>query len=140
MLAEAPDAEQVFLTADWRVVHATRCALAGWLVVLPRRHTTAISEHTAAEAQQLGRLLVAVSAAIEEHTGCSKTYVAQFAEAAGFEHTHFHVIPRSADLPPDLVGPRIFDYLARPEAEQLSLHERNEHARALRPLITARMS
>lgn len=100
-----PDAEQLYLAEHWRVVHAMRCALPGWLIVLPRRHTTAISQHCPAEAAELGSLLLAVSGAIEEYTGCRKTYVAQFAEADGFEHVHFHVIPRPADLAPELIGP-----------------------------------
>lgn len=43
--------------------------------------------------------------------GCAKTYVALFAEAEGFAHVHFHVIPRAADLAADLRGPRIFGLL-----------------------------
>ena len=43
--------------------------------------------------------------------GCSKTYVALFAEAEGFEHVHFHVVPRSLDLDPGLRGPRVFGRL-----------------------------
>jgi hypothetical protein len=42
---------------------------------------------------------------------CTKTYVALFAEAEGFAHVHFHVIPRAADLEADLRGPRIFGLL-----------------------------
>lgn len=116
------------------------CALAGWLIVLPRRHTTAISDHTAAEATELGPMLVAVSAAVEQYTGCTKTYVAQFAEAEGFAHTHFHVIPRPAELAPELLGPGIFGYLTRPESEQLSIDARNAIARTVRPLIAARLA
>lgn len=136
-LADAPEAEKVYLGAHWRVVHAMRCALPGWLIVLPRRHTESIAEHTAAEAAELGRLLVAVSAAQQEYLGCAKTYVAQFAEAAGFAHTHFHVVPRPAGLDPGLVGPGVFDYLTRPEREHVPLAERNRISLALRPLIAA---
>ena len=43
--------------------------------------------------------------------GCAKTYVALFAEAEGFAHVHFHVIPRASGLEADLRGPRIFGLL-----------------------------
>ena len=43
--------------------------------------------------------------------GCEKTYVALFAEAEGFSHVHFHVVPRMADLDPSLHGPRVFQLL-----------------------------
>lgn len=134
-LADTPDAERIWVGEHWRVAHCIRCALPGWLVLLPRRHTTAVSQHTAQEAAELGVLLVAASAAIEELTGCPKTYVCQFAEAEGFAHTHFHVIPRAADLPSDRVGPGVFAYLAGPESEQLSDAERDQLARRLRPIF-----
>lgn len=138
-LATGPAAEQVYVGQHWRVVHAMHCPVPGWLIVLPRRHTTAISQHTPAEAAELGRLLVAVSGAIEEYIGCAKTYVAQFAEAHGFAHTHFHVIPRPDDLSLDRLGPAVFAYLSGPEAEHLPLEQRNAIAVALRPLIVARL-
>lgn len=139
-LATGPEAERVYLGQYWRVAHAMQCPIPGWLIVLPRRHTTAISEHTPAEAAELGRLLVATSAAIEQQLHCPKTYVAQFAEARGFAHTHFHVIPRTEQLPAEYLGPAVFGYLNRPESEHLSLEDRNTLAVALRPLIAAQLS
>jgi diadenosine tetraphosphate (Ap4A) HIT family hydrolase len=68
-------------------------AQSGWLVVLPRRHVLALDEMSHAEAAALGPLLRAVTAALREVTGCAKTYVALFAEAEGFGHVHFHVVP-----------------------------------------------
>jgi diadenosine tetraphosphate (Ap4A) HIT family hydrolase len=96
--------ERVYLDASWRVAHAFGTAQPGWLVVLPRRHVLALDELTRAEAAALGPLLRAV-------TGCAKTYVALFAEAEGFAHVHFHVVPRPAGLDPQLRGPGIFALL-----------------------------
>jgi diadenosine tetraphosphate (Ap4A) HIT family hydrolase len=79
--------------------------------VLPRRHVLALDELSHAEAAALGPLLRAVTAALREVTGCAKTYVALFAEAEGFGHVHFHVVPRPAGLDPQLRGPRIFALL-----------------------------
>jgi diadenosine tetraphosphate (Ap4A) HIT family hydrolase len=81
------------------------------LVVLPRRHVIALDELTAEEAADLGPLLRALTAALREVLGCSKTYVALFAEAEGFAHVHFHVVPRSPDLDQSLRGPRVFGLL-----------------------------
>ena len=80
----------------------------------------------------LGPLLVAVSKALTRVTGCSKTYVAMFAEAEGFQHLHIHVIPRAADLSDGLKGPKIFDYLHRAENEWVSVVEMDALAARLK--------
>ena len=87
-------------------------SLPGWLVMVPRRHVIALDELTAKEAADLGPLLRALAAAILAVLECAKTYVALFAEAEGFEHVHFHVVPRSRDMDPGLRGPRVFGHLA----------------------------
>ena len=103
--------ERVYLGPRWRVAHAFGTAQPGWLVVVPRRHVVALDELTVAEAADLGPLLRDVSSALRQVTGCEKTYVALFAEAEGFSHVHFHVIPRHADLDPRLRGPRVFELM-----------------------------
>jgi diadenosine tetraphosphate (Ap4A) HIT family hydrolase len=101
----------VYVSDRWRVAHAFATALPGWLVVVPRRHVTALDELTTEEGAELGPLLRGVTAAMRSVLGCAKSYVALFAEAEGFAHVHFHVIPRAADLDADLRGPRIFGLL-----------------------------
>ena len=101
----------MYVGPRWRVAHASGTSLPGWLVVLPRRHVIALDELTAEEAADLGPLLRALTAALREVLGCSKTYVALFAEAEGFAHVHFHVVPRSPDLDQSLRGPRVFGLL-----------------------------
>ena len=130
-----PERERVWIGEHWRVAHAFGTSLPGWLVVVPRRHTTRIAEHTAEEAAELGALLVACSQALESVTGCAKTYVAQFAEAEGFSHVHFHVMPRPSDLPPDRRGPAVFGYLAGPEGDWVGEPERDELSRRLRAAL-----
>jgi diadenosine tetraphosphate (Ap4A) HIT family hydrolase len=46
-------------------------------------------------------------------------YVALFAEAEGFEHVHFHVVPRSPDMDPGLRGPRLFGHLGGDRARHV---------------------
>jgi diadenosine tetraphosphate (Ap4A) HIT family hydrolase len=130
-LADLPDRERVWVGEHWRVAHAFGTSLPGWLVAVPRRHTTRIAEHTAEEAAELGSLLVATSQALEAVTGCAKTYVAQFAEAEGFSHVHFHVVPRPPDLPPDRRGPAVFAYLTGTEDDGIGAPERDELSRRL---------
>ncbi|RKE19257.1 diadenosine tetraphosphate (Ap4A) HIT family hydrolase [Streptomyces sp. TLI_171] len=109
--ARLPRFQRIAADAHWRVVHAVDCALPGWLVLLPRRHVESMAELSDDEAASLGVWQVRLARALAAVTGCAKAYVAQFGEAAGFAHVHFHVVPRDADLPPELRGPRVFGLL-----------------------------
>ncbi len=120
-----------------RVAHAFDTAVPGWLVLVPRRHVTAIGELTDAEASSLGSWLVRTSRSLQAVVGCEKTYVAQFAEGEGFAHVHFHIIPRPADLSPDLRGPRIFRALAAGPGERVSVEEIDEVAAQLASELAA---
>jgi diadenosine tetraphosphate (Ap4A) HIT family hydrolase len=130
-LATASFAERLHLTDHWRTAHAFNSSLPGWLVVIPRRHVTSIAELTPAEAAELGPLVHRLSTALHEVVRCEKTYVMQFAEAEGFGHVHFHLVPRMPDLPPEHRGPRVFHYLTRPESEWLTTDQREEVAGAI---------
>lgn len=127
-----PPRECIAADEHWRVAHAIGTALEGWLVLLPRRHVTSLAELTDAEAAGVGLWQVRVSRALHAVTGCTKTYLAQFAEAEGFAHVHIHLVPRPVDLPEQLRGPRVFDYLGRPEAERVPAERRDELALAIR--------
>ena len=61
-----------------------------------------------------------------------KTYVIQLAEAEGFSHVHFHVVPRMADQPDELRGPRIFAMLGVPPEQCVSETEMHRLGAALR--------
>jgi diadenosine tetraphosphate (Ap4A) HIT family hydrolase len=107
----APLREHIAADDLWRAAHAFNSALPGWLVLVPRRHVTSLAELTDAEAASLGSWQVRLSRAQHRVLGCQKTYVAQFAEAEGFAHVHFHLVPRQADLASELRGPRVFQLL-----------------------------
>ena len=124
--------ERIFVDDHWRVAHSFNSSLLGWLVLAPRRHITSIAQLTADEAGALGPWLHRLSGALARELGCQKTYVAQFAEAHGFSHVHFHVVPRPADLPDAHRGPGIFHYLRQPESEWITGDEMDALARALR--------
>jgi diadenosine tetraphosphate (Ap4A) HIT family hydrolase len=105
--------------------------------VLPRRHVLALDELTPAEAAGLGPVLRAVTAALREVTGCDKTYVALFAEAEGFGHVHFHVVPRHASLDRELRGPRIFALMGGDPALHVPDSEMDQMARRLTAALSA---
>jgi diadenosine tetraphosphate (Ap4A) HIT family hydrolase len=129
--ASLPPRECIAADDLWRAGHAFDAALPGWLVLVPRRHVTAIGELTDAEAQSLGLWQVRLSRALHQVLGCEKTYVAQFAEAAGFAHVHFHVVPRAPGLAQELRGPRIFQLLGPADRPHVSEHAMDELARDL---------
>jgi diadenosine tetraphosphate (Ap4A) HIT family hydrolase len=114
------------------LLHAFNASLEGWLVVLPRRHVESLAALEQAEAAELGGLLHAVSAALVEVCGCVKTYVLLLAEAEGFPHVHFHVVPRAADLPAEYRGARIFALLGHDAPPQVADARKDELAVALR--------
>lgn len=132
---ERPLWDDIFRTRFWYVVHAYDSALPGWLVLVARRHIKAVAELTPDEASELGALITLVSQALGQVTGCVKTYVIQFAEAAGHPHVHVHIVPRMSDIPADRRGPRIFGYLGATEPERVSETEMNTLAAQLRGLL-----
>ncbi|WP_354640726.1 HIT family protein [Kitasatospora camelliae] len=131
-LEDLPPRERIGLDVHWRVAHATGTALPGWLVLVPRRHVTSIAELTDAEAAGLGGWQVRLSRALAGVTGCAKTYVAQFAEAEGYAHVHFHVVPRDPDLAEGLRGPRVFGLLGAAGGEAVDPRRMDAIADALR--------
>jgi diadenosine tetraphosphate (Ap4A) HIT family hydrolase len=132
---DLPVRERIFRTAHWRVAHAVRTGLPGWLVVVPTVHVTALADLEHAAAAELGTVLRDVSEALHAVVGCVKTYVVLFAEAEGFGHVHFHVIPRMADQPDELRGPRIFQMLGLPPDQCVTDAEMDRIGAAVRELL-----
>ncbi|MEU0517739.1 HIT family protein [Streptosporangium sp. NPDC006007] len=130
-----PPRERIAADDHWRTAHAINTALPGWLVLVPRRHVTTIASLTDAEAAALGLWQVRLSRALQETTGCVKTYVAQFAEQEGFSHLHFHIVPRMRDLPDDLRGPKVFGLLGRTGADRVHADQMDETATRLSRLL-----
>jgi len=96
--------------------------LVGWLVLKPLRHVEMFAELTDDESATLGPPLIRrTTGAMREVLQPAKIYVCQFSEAEGFEQLHIHLIPRFADTPADLRGPRVFDLLSQATARRRNL-------------------
>lgn len=130
--AELPDREQLIRTEHWRVAHAFDTALPGWSVLLPTRHVTAFADLPAEAAAELGPMLHGLSRALTEVVGCVKTYQMQFSEKDGFSHLHVHLVPRPAELAPELRGPRIFGLLDVDTEQRVPAERMDDLARQLR--------
>jgi diadenosine tetraphosphate (Ap4A) HIT family hydrolase len=135
-LGQRPLWDNIYRTPYWDVVHAYDTALAGWLVLVARRHIEAIAELRAEEAVELGLLITATSKALAQATHCIKTYVIQFAEAAQHPHVHVHIVPRMANQPADRRGPKIFGYLGVVENERVPADEMDRIATQVRALLS----
>jgi len=131
----APLWDCIYRTPLWDVAHSYNTALPGWLVLVARRHIESLDELTDPEAVELGRLIRRTSFALKEVTGCIKTYVIQFAEAAEHPHVHFHIIPRMADQPDNRHSTKIFGYLGVPEEERVSQEVMNAIAVKVREIL-----
>ena len=101
-------APRLDLDEYWRVEHCHPVAVAGWLVLVQRRHARALHELTEDEASALGKWLPTLTRALHDTTGCELEYVMQFAEGDGFQHVHFHIVARSPVWPEALKGPGVF--------------------------------
>ena len=133
---EAPPWDSILRTDYWDLVHSYNTSLPGWLVLIIRRHIEAVDELTDEEAAELGVLLQRTSAALREVTGCAKTYVVQFAEAAEHPHVHFHVIPRMVDQPPERRSTGIFGYLGVADEDRVSEETMNGIAGRIRLMLS----
>jgi diadenosine tetraphosphate (Ap4A) HIT family hydrolase len=127
-LGELPPRERVLCEGGWRAAHAFDTSLPGWLVLAPLRHVVALHELTREEASSLGGLLVRLSTALRDTVNCEKTYTMLFAEAAGFQHLHIHVVPRMPSFTADQVGPRVFTFLGRPVGERVEVAAQDDLA------------
>lgn len=133
-LDQLPPREHIWRVPGWRVAHSFTTSLPGWVVAVPTRHVESFEELTKEEASVLGELLRDLTSALKSVTGCQKTYVILLAEAEGFTHLHFHVVPRMDDLPLDRRGTGIFAYL---KEEPLTNDERDEIAGRLSAALSS---
>lgn len=81
-------------------------AVPGWMIIAPVRHVEQWDDLSPQEQGDLGTLIGQVTEALRAETAAEKVYVNVFAEVLA--HLHVHVIARTADVPAEMRGPRIF--------------------------------
>ena len=72
-------------------------AMAGFLILQPRRHVEHIAELSAEEAMELGPLLNRACMALMNVCTPEKVYVCSFGSV--IKHVHFYLIPQQAGMP-----------------------------------------
>jgi len=132
---DLPDRERVHMAGGWRIAHAFNSSLPGWLVLVPMLHVTAFHELSVPEAEEFGLLARQASIALQQVTGCEKTYLMLFAEAEGFGHLHVHLVPRMPDFAADVRGPNVFAFLGDDEGRWLPADDQDALARRLRAAL-----
>ncbi|HMA34917.1 MAG TPA: HIT family protein [Chloroflexia bacterium] len=82
----------------WQVDHALApIALAGWLILKPKRHCEHLAALTPPELSGLGPLLGNTARALDEAVHPVKIHIHLMAESV--KHLHFYIIPRQANMP-----------------------------------------
>ncbi len=124
-------APTVYEGRHWLIEHAYPVGLLGWMVIVLRRHAAALHELTPEEFRELGELQQVLIPALRELRNADREYVACFAEAEGFRHVHFHVVPVRADFPAGFRGARSLMLLTVPEPEAVPATDVREFCAAL---------
>lgn len=91
------------------VIHQQQpVTILGWLIIIPKVHSTDQSAFTTEMVHELADLQLSLTQLLKEKTKAEKIYWAMFSEVV--KHVHFHLVPRSRDLPPEAKGPAIFGW------------------------------
>jgi diadenosine tetraphosphate (Ap4A) HIT family hydrolase len=91
----------------WLVDHMYPVKLAGWLIVVTKRHTDYVHDLSVDELVEFGLVVKKASDVLMRAIKPERIYVALFAETPNF-HLHAHVIPKPHDLGAQFKGPNIF--------------------------------
>ena len=78
-----------------------------------------------------------VSLTLEQHTGCIKTYVMQFAESQNHQHVHFHIVPRMENQSPDDIANKVLRHLGVSPNQRVSESDMNNIALKIRQSLHA---
>ena len=78
----------------------------GWLIAVPKRHVESQSDLNDIELAELVSLEKKLTLLLEKNFHAERVYRVCFSEIV--RHIHFHLIPRTADVPAHRRGPGIF--------------------------------
>lgn len=113
----------IYEGTHWVVEHAYPTTHLGWLVIVSKRHIEALHELSKEAFQELAEVEYKLVQVMHMDRAVEKEYLMCFAESEGFHHVHIHVVPKPADLPADLRGPRVFGLLAVDEEHVIPAQE-----------------
>lgn len=109
--------------------------VAGWLMLITRRHVAGPAVFDDREADALGPTLRRCSKALLEASRALRIYVAAMGES--HPHFHMHLVPRSARMERDAKGWAVFDLQRAANAGEITVDEAEVQAllARLRPLL-----
>ena len=121
------------------VEHAYPCALEGWMVITPKRHMEAYHDLTNEEHEELMRIQFNLSKALYEYFKTEKEYILCLAELEGFQHLHFHMVPKHKGFDESYSGTQSFQYLRAPEEDWIPKDRVKEICADLNELLKAKL-
>lgn len=133
-------APPVYEGKHWLVEHAYPVALPGWMVIVLRRHLSALHQLSSDEVDELAHIQSSLIAILHETLKCEKEYVACFAEGEHFRHVHMHVVAIPADFPQTLRGAQSFRLLQVGVNDAVAARDVSLLCDELRSRLAVRMS
>ena len=98
---------RILETNYWIVEHIGSTRIKGWLVVVIKRHCTAIHDLTEEEMVEFGKLARVICQGLNAIMKTEKEYMMQYSEGQGFAHLHIHLVAKVLPWPDNLRGPRV---------------------------------
>jgi diadenosine tetraphosphate (Ap4A) HIT family hydrolase len=102
----------------WLVEHAFPTSLKGWTVIVLKRHCEEMHNLSVNEFQELSSIQNMLIKSLKKIFKSKREYIFCFAEAEGFKHIHFHVVPKHNEFSDDFKGAKVFHYL-KPKPEEI---------------------
>lgn len=113
----------IFEGKYWLVEHAYPVKVIGWIVIVLKRHAEALHELSTEEFIELAQIQARLIPLLHEELHCEKEYVVCYAEMEHFQHIHFHVFAKPADLSEEFRGGGSFALLKIMPEEAVSPNE-----------------
>ena len=104
----AHPAQPLFENDLWHVRHsAPPYGVAGWMMLITRRHVLSPAQFSDREAASFGPTLRHLQQTLLAVTGALRIYIAAMSES--WPHFHCHLVPRYGAMPKDAKGWSVFD-------------------------------
>jgi diadenosine tetraphosphate (Ap4A) HIT family hydrolase len=125
-LSGAAPSRPIFENDLWHVRHGDApYGVAGWMMLISRRHVAGIAHFDAREAASFGPAIRHFEHVLEKVTGALRIYTAAMGES--HPHFHAHMVPRYATMPRDARAWSVFDLQRAVAAGEVTV-DANAHA------------